>query len=58
MTELYWQKYIEQVQFDPMHRKDPFWRGIQENLERKKVPKHHLELYSMCRSDNPYIRYF
>ena len=36
MTELYWQKYIQQISLDPMHRKDPFWRGIQENLDKKK----------------------
>lgn len=57
MTEQYWQKYINQIALDPAHRKDKFWSSIRQVQERYKEPKHHLELYSMCRSDNPYIRF-
>jgi hypothetical protein len=32
------------------------WRRVKIDMDRRKQPKHHLELYSICRSDNPFIR--
>lgn len=32
------------------------WIHVKEDLKRREQPKHHLELYSFCRSENPYIR--
>lgn len=34
-----------------------FWQHVKKDLARKQEPKHHLELYSMCKSENPYIKY-
>jgi hypothetical protein len=57
MTELYWQRYADQISLQPLRRQDKFWQGVKENLDRAFYnPKHHLELYSMCKSGNPYIR--
>ena len=55
MTEAYWQKYKEQMMADPMNT-NQLWTHVQADLKRKEKPKHHLELYSFCRTDNPYIR--
>lgn len=35
-----------------------FWQNVKKDLARLQEPKHHLELYSMCKSENPYIKYF
>jgi hypothetical protein len=57
MTELYWQRYADQISLQPLRRQDKFWQGVKENLDKAFYnPKHHLELYSMCKSGNPYIR--
>ena len=33
------------------------WVNVQKDLDRRyKQPKHYMELYSICRSDNPFIR--
>jgi hypothetical protein len=56
MTEQYWQRYKQQVSADPMYSDDEFWRNVRSDIQKMNQPKHHLELYSMCKSDNPYIR--
>ena len=33
---MYWQNYLHIVAMDPINRKDKFWSGIRENLDRKK----------------------
>lgn len=42
MTELYWQRYVNQVSMDPLHRKDEFWTSIRNAYAKKMEPKHHL----------------
>lgn len=32
------------------------WVRVKQDMSRRDKPKHHLELYSYCRSENPYIR--
>ncbi len=56
MTEQYWQRYKDLVALEPLNRDDPFWKAMKADMQKKQEPKHHLELYSMCKSDNPYIR--
>ena len=56
MTEPYWQRYLQEVSSDLEHTQDRFWKKVREDLNRKREPKHYLELYSMCKTDNPYIR--
>lgn len=34
-----------------------FWQSVKKDLSRLQEPKHHLELYSMCKSENPYIKF-
>lgn len=34
-----------------------FWQNVKKDMARLQEPKHHLELYSMCKSENPYIKY-
>ena len=55
MTEKYWKNYRDQLFGDPYYS-DPMWRRVREQTEAKNPEKHHLELYSYCRSQNPYIR--
>lgn len=50
MTEHYWQRYKDLVSMDPLNRDDPFWKGVKSDLDKRAEPKHHLELYSMCKS--------
>ena len=57
MTEPYWQRYLQEVSSDLEHTQDRFWKKVRDDLNRKREPKHYLELYSMCKTDNPYIRY-
>jgi len=57
MTEQYWIRYKNLVANDLEHTDNKFWAGVRSDLGRNKEQKHHLELYSMCKSDNPYIRY-
>ncbi|KAL4457067.1 hypothetical protein ABPG74_014705 [Tetrahymena malaccensis] len=54
MTERYWQRYRNAYYADPLNS-DPFWVNVKNDVNRKRNPKHHLELYSICRSPNPYI---
>ncbi len=56
MTERYWQRYRQQVSTDPMHFDDQFWKNVRTDIQKMNQPKHHLELYWMCKSDNPSIR--
>ena len=55
MTEEYWKRYKEEWLKDPLNS-DQFWKNVKSDLKRKEKPKHHLELYSFCKSENPYIR--
>ena len=55
MTEQYWKRYREKMLADPMNT-DELWINIKKDLKDRERPKHHLELYSMCKTDNPYIR--
>ena len=58
MTEAYWQRYKAEISNEYMERtENKLWQNVKKDLARKEEPKHHLELYSMCKSDNPYIRY-
>lgn len=36
MTELYWQRYLDQIATEPLNRKDKFWQGIKFQLDRRK----------------------
>jgi len=56
MTEQYWQRYKVQLQSDPFYSDDPFWTNVRKDISRRDAPKHHLELYSYCKTDNPFIR--
>ena len=42
MTEQYWQRYLDQIALEPLNRKDPFWSGVRQAMDKKKQPKHHL----------------
>lgn len=55
MTEKYWQRFLKEQQLDPWYS-NKLWIAVREDMDRKKSPKHPLELYSMCKSENPYIR--
>jgi hypothetical protein len=58
MTEHYWQRYKQEISNEFMERtENKFWQGVKQDLARLQAPKHHLELYSMCKSENPYIKY-
>jgi hypothetical protein len=57
MTEYYWQRYKEEISREFMENPDnKFWQNVKKDLARTQQPKHHLELYSMCKSENPYIK--
>jgi len=55
MTEDYWKRYKEKLLQDPMNTNE-LWKHVKQDLKERETPKHHLELYSYCRNDNPYIR--
>ena len=55
MTEKYWVKYMDEYNRDPMNTNE-LWVHVKKDLSRRNAPKHHLELYSYCRTDNPYIK--
>ena len=55
MTEKYWVKYMDEYNRDPMNT-NQLWVHVKKDLSRRHTPKHHLELYSYCRTDNPYIK--
>ena len=55
MTEQYWKRYTKEMNGDPLNS-SPFWVNVKKDLDRRKEPKHHLELYSICKSENPFIR--
>ena len=56
MTEEYWKKYKETYD-NEIFQKNGFWRDVQADLKRKHPnSKHYLELYNICKSENPYIR--
>lgn len=55
MTEEYWLDYFEKQKHDPM-KKNVVGITVLELQEEAKGRIHHLEHYSMCKSDNPYIR--
>lgn len=55
MTEKYWVKFKKQWEADPMNSNE-LWVRVKKDMKRREKPKHHLELYSYCRSDNPFIR--
>ena len=55
MTEKYWQRYKKQMMAE-MWYNNKLWVEVRKDLERGKKPKHPLELYNMCKSENPYIR--
>lgn len=57
MTEHYWQRYKQQTQAEPFFsNSNELWKRTREDLKRREKPKHHLELYSYCKSENPFIR--
>lgn len=55
MTEDYWQKYKEKLNADPLHT-NRFWQEVRKDMKAREKPKHYLELYSYCKTDNPFIR--
>lgn len=55
MTEKYWKRYKDQLMNDPLNSNE-LWENVKKDMSRREKPKHHLELYSYCRSENPYIR--
>jgi hypothetical protein len=55
MTEEYWLDYFEKQKDDPM-KKNVVGITILEMQEEAKSRIHHLEHYSMCKSENPFIR--
>ena len=56
MTEDYWKKY-KQSYDNEIFQKNEFWQDVQADMKRKHPSKkHYLELYNICKSDNPYIR--
>ncbi len=57
MTEDYWRKWKQQNDAEPLNVNE-FWRDVQADMKRKSTSKgkHYLELYNMCKSQNPYIR--
>lgn len=55
MTEEYWRKYKRKFDNEVFQRNE-FWRDVQSDLNRKKKGKHHKELYSICKAENPFIR--
>jgi hypothetical protein len=55
MTEEYWRRYKEQWLADPLNT-DRLWVNIKKDLKDREKAKHPLELYSFCKSENPYIR--
>jgi hypothetical protein len=57
MTEHYWQRYKAEISNEFMERtENKFWQSVKKDMARLQEPKHHLELYSMCKSENPYIK--
>lgn len=55
MTEEYWRRYKQNWMADPLNT-DRLWVEVKKDMKAREKPKHHLELYSYCKSDNPYIR--
>lgn len=55
MTEKYWQQYKEEYNRDPLNTNE-LWVRVKKDMSRREKPKHHLELYSYCRTENPYIK--
>jgi hypothetical protein len=56
MTEDYWQKY-KQSYDNEVFQGNEFWRDVKASMDRKYPKnKHYLELYNLCKSDNPFIR--
>ncbi len=55
MTEEYWLDYFERQQHDAM-KKNVVGISVYEQFEEDKQKIHHLEKYSWCKTDNPYIR--
>jgi hypothetical protein len=56
MTEQYWQRFMKEYWADPMNT-NALWVGVKKDMDKMHpMRKHPLELYSMCKSDNPYIR--
>lgn len=55
MTEDYWQKYRAKMLEDPMNT-NRLWVEVKKDLKARERPKHHLELYSYCKNENPYIK--
>lgn len=55
MTEHYWKRYKEQWMADPLNT-DRLWVEVKKDMKAREKPKHHLELYTFCKSENPYIR--
>lgn len=57
MTEKYWQRYKQQLSADPFHSEtNEIWKRTRADMKRRERPKHHLELYSFCKTENPFIR--
>jgi hypothetical protein len=55
MTEEYWLDYFEKQKHDP-NRKNVVGQTVYEIFETNKEKIHHLQHYSMCKTENPYIR--
>lgn len=55
MTEDYWQRYKKQYDQHPF-QKNELWKGVINDIKADSKGKHHLELYNICKSDNPYIK--
>ena len=56
MTEKYWQRYRQELKGDIYYSDNLLWQNVKKDLSRRDKPKHQLELYSYCRTDNPFIR--
>ena len=57
MTELYWQRYKQQTNADVFFSDtNEIWKRTRQDIKRREKPKHHLELYSYCKTENPFIK--
>lgn len=55
MTEEYWRKYKNKYD-NEVFQKNEFWRDVKADMKKKEKGKHYKELYTICKSENPYIR--
>ena len=54
MTEEYWKRYKEKHD-QHIFNKNELWKGVLNDIKKDSKGKHQLELYNICKSENPYI---